>query len=317
MIVRYFYYVLYSQYEINCIITPMKLIVGILILSSLSLASLAQSELTIYFSFDKADFAEKYKKALKRYVSLNPGVKEIRINGHCDSRGSNEYNIILSKNRAENVKAHLETLLPKNVSLVVAFFGEENTVSIKHWRNRRVIVTTKTSPRKTQNDLANQQETTNEGDNTNTTSANNTAEASSKETRAIKKLSIEEFVKGKNIVLPEVHFVGGQHIFLPGADRVLTDLAKIMQENPTMKIEIQGHICCSPEADEGYDFGTKKFELSQTRAKAVFEFLVNQGIKGNRMAHIGLARKFPIVEVEITEEDKTTNRRVEIKITDI
>ena len=51
----------------------------------------------------------------------------------------------------------------------------------------------------------------------------------------------------------------------------MNELLSVMQKNKKLKIEIQGHICCAPE-----DFG----DLSTARARAVYDYLIKNGISG-------------------------------------
>jgi flagellar motor protein MotB len=59
---------------------------------------------------------------------------------------------------------------------------------------------------------------------------------------------------------------------------------------------------------------TGRYDLSTARAKAVYDYLVENGIEAKRMRYKGLAGQFPIVMPELSEADRTTNRRVEILI---
>ena len=95
----------------------------------------------------------------------------------------------------------------------------------------------------------------------------------------------------------------------------LKELLTILQERPTLVIEIQGHICCGQnEPADGMDIDTNERALSLNRAKAVYNFLVLNGIAEERLSYKGFGYTQPIINPEITETDKTTNRRVEIKI---
>lgn len=56
----------------------------------------------------------------------------------------------------------------------------------------------------------------------------------------------------------------------------------------------------------------KTFNLSWTRANAIKEFLIKQGIDSNRVKATGQGHLNPVVYPERKEEDFTKNRRVEI-----
>jgi len=69
-------------------------------------ASLLQ---TIYFEYDAdalSDDARANLDAKIRIMNANPGLR-IRVAGHCDERGSDEYNIALGRRRAEAAKRYL------------------------------------------------------------------------------------------------------------------------------------------------------------------------------------------------------------------
>ena len=73
-----------------------------------------------------------------------------------------------------------------------------------------------------------------------------------------------------------------------------------------MKLEISGHT----DNVSSYKFNLK---LSQKRAKAVAEYLIDMGIDKNRFITEGYAYKKPIADND-TEECRNKNRRVEFKI---
>jgi len=64
---------------------------------------------TIYFDYDKSNLKPNEIRTLERnlaWVQQNPGSK-IRIEGHCDERGTEEYNLALGERRAESVRQWL------------------------------------------------------------------------------------------------------------------------------------------------------------------------------------------------------------------
>ena len=54
-------------------------------------------------------------------------------------------------------------------------------------------------------------------------------------------------------------------------------------------------------------------KLSRERAEAVKTYLINAGIDGNRIKAIGYGKRRPLVK-GTSDEDRATNRRVELKI---
>jgi outer membrane protein OmpA-like peptidoglycan-associated protein len=95
----------------------------------------------------------------------------------------------------------------------------------------------------------------------------------------------------------------------------LNELLAAMKDFPNLVIRVEGHICCQPGNVDGYDFDTRQYNLSAERAKAVMDFLIDNGISSERVSYVGLGHSNPIHPYpEETEEQKTMNRRVEIKI---
>ncbi|MBL0316560.1 MAG: OmpA family protein [Flavobacteriales bacterium] len=121
---------------------------------------------------------------------------------------------------------------------------------------------------------------------------------------------------GESLVLEGLNFQPGKHRILNEAKPVLKKLLTIMQENPTLQIEIQGHICCGKKGGEdGIDDETKKYNLSWTRAQFVYDYLIDHGIDKTRLSFKGYAMSQPLVYPEKTIQDQIKNRRVEVLIT--
>ncbi len=85
----------------------------------------------------------------------------------------------------------------------------------------------------------------------------------------------------------------------------LDDVIRIMQENPEMKVELQGYTDSTGSA-----IYNKK--LSLRRANAVFNYLSGNGIDKERMAATGFGEENPVVPND-TKENRAQNRRVEIQ----
>ena len=104
-----------------------------------------QSQLQkIYFNFDSADLSEESRSALSRnaeYLSKQPSVK-VRIEGNCDERGSDDYNMALGERRAKAAKDYLVNLGIPSDRLGIISYGEEKPLDPGHdeaaWaKNRR------------------------------------------------------------------------------------------------------------------------------------------------------------------------------------
>lgn len=108
--------------------------------------------------------------------------------------------------------------------------------------------------------------------------------------------------------LDKVYFDLGESNVLPESFEQLDNLATYLKENPSLKIQIEGHT-----DNQGDSKANKK--LSLERAYNVREYLVGKGISGNRIKFVGLGDTQP-VSANDNEENRKLNRRVEYKIID-
>lgn len=81
----------------------------------------------IYFEFDSAKLTAEAQEILRQkadWLRRNPAVR-VRVEGHCDDRGTNEYNLALGESRAENAKEYLVALGVEESRLSTVSYGEE------------------------------------------------------------------------------------------------------------------------------------------------------------------------------------------------
>lgn len=81
----------------------------------------------VYFAFDQYALTENTKSVLKEnadWLKKNPGVK-VEIQGHCDERGTNNYNLGLGERRALATKKYLVALGIEEDRLFTISYGEE------------------------------------------------------------------------------------------------------------------------------------------------------------------------------------------------
>lgn len=98
----------------------------------------------VYFDFDKATLDYQAQELLKQkatWLRAFPDANVV-IEGHCDERGTNAYNLALGERRAESVKAFLVNLGVSGARLTTISYGEEKPVDMGNneeaWaKNRR------------------------------------------------------------------------------------------------------------------------------------------------------------------------------------
>lgn len=105
-------------------------------------------------------------------------------------------------------------------------------------------------------------------------------------------------------VLDNVLFDFDKDVIKPEAFAQLDAVYEILEKNPAMSVELQGHTD---------NIGTKKYNmnLSLRRANSVANYLVNKGIARNRLATTGFGFDKPVA-LNSTDFGRSLNRRVEI-----
>ena len=220
----------------------------------------------------------------------------LNINGYADFLGSNSYNKLLSSRRALSVKKYIQSKKINITSIEIKALGEINSKSqtnlIVGQPNQRrvdVIILNDINPKRFQTKKQNI--------------------ISHKKTRSTISLK-----KGERTTLEGLSFEPGRHYLLPQSRPVLESLLETLLKSEDLKIEIQGHICCKGDSDDGFDFDSNNNKLSENRAKVVYDFLIKNGIEANRLNFIGFGHTQPKVFPEQSPDDEQANRRVEIKV---
>ena len=101
-------------------------------------------------------------------------------------------------------------------------------------------------------------------------------------------------------------FDSGKSTLKAESEKELENLLSILNEIPTLKIEISGHTD---------NVGSAKFNksLSEKRAKAVVDYLISKGISADRLTYVGYGFDQPIASND-TPEGRQQNRRTEFKV---
>ncbi len=98
----------------------------------------------IHFDFDKAELRPEAREILKKKAEwlLKHPEFNVRIEGYCDERGTEEYNLALGQRRADAAKRYLIKLGVSPERITTVSYGEENPIDPRHceeaWaKNRR------------------------------------------------------------------------------------------------------------------------------------------------------------------------------------
>ena len=111
------------------------------------------------------------------------------------------------------------------------------------------------------------------------------------------------------IELRPIYFQQSKATILSQSFEELNRLAEILKENPKMHIRVEGHTDNLGREED-------LLRLSQDRADAIKDFLMEKGITKNRVETLGYGAKFPINENK-GDEERSKNRRVEVRITKV
>jgi len=246
-----------------------------------------RDSLIVYFEINAYTLLEAQKDSIRNFITKQPATpgKILRIKGSADYLGNPASNQILSDQRVYTVSQFVRNEFPESGLQIkdrslgeIPFKGKRTAAGKAGDRTVKLYFETELTVGNL-DDLGNLPE-------------------------------------GSLIRLGDLHFYGGRHILLPESIPVLKEIEQKLKENRWVHIEIQGHVCCMgglPQPD-GLDLDTKEYKLSLNRAKNIYEYLVRNGIDSSRLSYIGYGYAHPLVTPEKTEEEKTLNRRVELRI---
>lgn len=116
----------------------------------------------------------------------------------------------------------------------------------------------------------------------------------------------KEIVNKINVAAKNVYFNTGSAVLQKKSYKPLNDVAKILKDNPELKVSIEGHTDNTGKAE-------KNQVLSQNRAKAVLDYLVKKGIDAGRLGSAGYGQDKPVADNKTTA-GRAKNRRVEMKL---
>jgi len=115
-----------------------------------------------------------------------------------------------------------------------------------------------------------------------------------------------ETLKVFDQALKGIQFETSKAVIKNGSFPILDNVAKIMVDNPSYNLDINGHTDSQGDDD-------KNMTLSQERAASVKQYLIDKGIAASRMKSYGFGETQPKATND-TSEGRAENRRVEFKV---
>ncbi|MEJ7557743.1 MAG: OmpA family protein [Pedobacter sp.] len=112
---------------------------------------------------------------------------------------------------------------------------------------------------------------------------------------------------GNDVVLKNVFFNTNEFTLLPESLTELYNLSQLLLNNPSLRIEIQGHTDSIGNDDQNE-------KLSLNRAKSVYTYLLTQKIHAERLTYKGYGKRQPI-KANDTEQNRQQNRRTSFVVT--
>lgn len=123
-----------------------------------------------------------------------------------------------------------------------------------------------------------------------------------------KNIALQPIEVNASVVLNNIFFDTNKFDLKPESQVELDKLVQLLNENPTLKVEISGYT-------DNVGTPEDNLALSNNRAKAVVNYLISKGIASNRLTFKGYGETKPVAD-NSTEEGRAMNRRTEMKVTD-
>jgi len=117
---------------------------------------------------------------------------------------------------------------------------------------------------------------------------------------------LDKIEVGTKVVLNNIFFETAKSTLTPASFKELDNVVRMLNETPTLRIEISGHTDNTGSLD-------LNMRLSQSRAKSVVDYLIGRGISAGRLEFKGYGPQ-QLVAPNDNEAGRSQNRRVEFKV---
>ena len=276
----------------------------------------AQEQFAVFFDSNKFELKKSENDKFQNWIASHSDVKIVAINGYTDEDGTTGFNDTLAQRRVNTIFKAISGKVKIREDFKTRSFGELHQLSKNKAENRKVTVyyiLAKDLPRENEI-LGIKPEPV------------KPTEISKKSIEYPKRIVLENpdgskmeyeldvnFMKqvgeakvGEKLKIDNLNFVINTFAVVPESRKKLYELLIVMEMNPQLKIEIQGHLCC---------MAVDRIDLSTQRAKAVYNFLIKNKIEKSRLSYKGFGSTQPIYPLpEKDEPQRAANRRVEIAI---
>jgi len=291
----------------------MKFFIQLIIFFSFSTLAIGQSQFSIYFDSNKYELTSLESNKLNQWISSNPKVKIVGIHGFCDEDGTSSFNDTLAKNRINFVYSFIKDKIAIRDDFKTRNFGELHTLSKIKTENRKVtLFYIEANDLSRENQILGIKEEPIQLPKAVIKYPEKLVFDNPDGTSSEYKLDVDFMQKmteagvGQKLKLENLNFIINTYIVVPQSKGKMYELLLVMKNNPNLKIEIQGHLCCMP---------VDRLDLSTQRAKSINNFLVANGIDEERITFKGFGSTQPIYALpEKDEVQRSANRRVEILI---
>lgn len=283
----------------------------------------AQSQWAIYFERNQFTPTAAEQNRLQQWIQSHPGAKILAMYGSTDETGSTAANDTLAQKRVDAVYAlvkgkvairedfkkislgerqqrYAQAALNRNVTLVFLEAHErakeqqlipptpaESTPVVQPSAPSRRVVTEADFP-----------------ENIQVEQPDGRVQAFQMDRQFMATLA--QAPANEVLTLGRMQFVVNTFAMVPESRVVLYELLWVLRKNPKLRLGIEGHLCCSP---------TDRQDLSTQRARAIYQFLVQQGIDKQRLTYKGLGTTQPLFPIpERNEQERAANRRVEVRV---
>lgn len=265
----------------------------------------AQEQFVVYFDNNKYELNKIEQTKFDRWVLENKTSKILSITGSTDEVGSSGFNDTLSQKRVNFIYAKVNGKVNIRNDFKSISLGEKGATSPNKSENRKAII-----HYLLEKDLARENEIV--GIKPKVVIEEEIVPIEEELMNFPENATLQEKIelsqKGTLIRLDDINFHINTFAIIPSSKRAIDELIYVLNKNPKLKIEIQGHICC-------VDKDVKN--LSTDRAKQVKRILVYEGIVEKRVKVKGFGVSKPKFKIpEKSEFEAARNRRVEIMILD-